>query len=163
MTCHCQSKLTFEECCKPIHDNHALATTAEMLMRSRYSAFVLANVDYIVQTTVPSQQPLLDTKAIEDWAKSTNWSGLEVIHHTAKLGKRHAQVEFKAFFMNKLSNEQEYHHELSTFVSINNRWYFIDPNALAKMSMSQKQPCLCGSNDKFKHCCGKFNHYIIAK
>ena len=36
--------------------------TAEQLMRSRYSAFVLKNIPYIVQTTVPSQQTLLDEK-----------------------------------------------------------------------------------------------------
>ena len=42
--------------------------TAEQLMRSRYSAFVLKNIPYIVQTTVPSQQTLLDEKALQDWA-----------------------------------------------------------------------------------------------
>ena len=40
--------------------------TAKQLMRSRYSAFVLKNIPYIVQSTVPSQQALLDQKALQD-------------------------------------------------------------------------------------------------
>ena len=160
--------LTYSNCCQPYHDVLCIkkndnsdaisADTAERLIRSRYSAFVLIKPEYIVKTTLPAQQDLLDIKAIESWAKETDWVGLEIVAHTPKLGKRHAQVEFKAYF-NTLGGLQA-HHELSAFVKIKNEatndasWYFLDPTV--SMSVTQKQPCICRSGEKFKRCCGLY-------
>ena len=157
--------LLYQDCCQPCHDgllnNEAdgiKAETAKRLMRTRYSAFVLVKPNYIVKTTIPAQQNLLDIKAIENWAKETDWAGLEIVTHTPKLGKRHAQVEFKAYF--KTNENLQAHHELSAFVKVtdklNNdvRWYFLDPTVA--MTVSQKQPCICGSGEKFKRCCGAY-------
>ena len=164
--------LLYQDCCQPYHDgllnneadkiDGAKTDSAERLMRSRYSAFVLVKPNYIVKTTIPAQQKLLDMHAIESWAKETDWAGLEIITHTPKLGKRHAQVEFKAYF-NISDNKDDgiqAHHELSAFVKVtdktNNeaRWYFLDPTV--SMSVTQKQPCICGSGEKFKRCCGAY-------
>ena len=188
-TCPCQINLTaetanaplsYQNCCQPYHYafyNGAFyndevdeadgikAETAERLMRTRYSAFVLIKPDYIVNTTVPAQQGLLDVQAIKSWAMDTDWAGLEIVEHKPKLGKRHAQVEFKAYFntkdnTNDLAGKIQAHHELSTFVKVkdkaNNdvRWYFLDPTIA--MTVSQKQPCICGSGEKFKRCCGGY-------
>ena len=160
--------LLYQDCCQPYHDgllnNEADKTdgvkpdSAERLMRSRYSAFVLVKPEYIVKTSLPAQQNLLDIKAIETWAKETNWAGLEIVKHTPKLGKRHAQVEFKAYF--KTPEGLQAHHELSAFVKVtdknsnNARWYFLDPTV--SMSVTQKQPCICGSGEKCKRCCGTY-------
>ena len=157
--------LLYQDCCQPYHDsllnNEAdgiKAETAKRLMRTRYSAFVLVKPNYIVKTTLPAQQNLLDINAIESWAKETDWAGLEIVVHTPKLGKRHAQVEFKAYF--KTNENLQAHHELSAFVKVtdktNNdaRWYFLDPTV--SMSVTQKQPCICGSGEKFKRCCGAY-------
>ncbi len=127
-------------------------------MRTRYSAFVLIKPDYIVKTTLPAQQNLLNIQAIETWARETDWAGLEIVKHTPKLGKRHAQVEFKAYF--KTSDGLQAHLELSTFVKVKDktsndkRWYFLDPTVA--MNVTQKQPCICGSGEKFKRCCGTY-------
>ena len=157
--------LLYQDCCQPYHDgllnkeaDGIKAETAKRLMRTRYSAFVLVKPNYIVKTTIPAQQNLLDIKAIENWAKETDWAGLEIVTHTPKLGKRHAQVEFKAYF--KTNENLQAHHELSAFVKVtdknsnNARWYFLDPTV--SMSISQKQPCICGSGEKFKRCCGAY-------
>ena len=150
--------LLYQDCCQPYHDDMKKADTAERLMRTRYSAFVLVKPEYIVKTTLPTQQDLLDIEAIESWAKETDWAGLEIVTHTPKLGKRHAQVEFKAYYMTE--NGQQAHHELSTFVKVTNKadnnvsWYFLDPTV--SMSVTQKQPCICGSGEKFKRCCGVY-------
>ncbi|WP_435949836.1 YchJ family protein [Psychrobacter sp. DM8] len=167
--CPCQTNLVarvkaplaYSDCCQPYHKGVSKAETAERLMRTRYSAFVLINPEYIVKTTVPAQQALLDIKSIESWAHETPWAGLEIVQHTPKLGKRHAQVEFKAYYneANKMDDLQA-HHERSTFVKVKNkadnteRWYFLDPTV--DMSVSQKQPCICGSGEKFKRCCGLY-------
>ncbi|MGP9556935.1 YchJ family protein [Psychrobacter sp. AOP7-A1-24] len=183
-TCPCQinptaetanALLSYQDCCQPYHDafyngnvdkaNGIKAETAEQLMRTRYSAFVLVKPEYIVKTTLPAQQALLDIAAIKSWAKETHWAGLEIVRHTPKLGKRHAQVEFKAYFNTKdntvsLEEKVQAHHELSAFVKITNktnndaRWYFLDPTVA--MTVTQKQPCICGSGEKFKRCCGGY-------
>ena len=160
--------LLYQDCCQPYHDgllnkeaDGIKAETAKRLMRTRYSAFVLVKPNYIVKTTIPAQQNLLDIKAIENWAKETDWAGLEIVTHTPKLGKRHAQVEFKAYF--KTNENLQAHHELSAFVKVtdknsnNARWYFLDPTV--SLSVTQKQPCICGSGEKFKRCCGAFLRY----
>lgn len=180
-TCPCQinpmletlsTLLSYKDCCQPYHeglfdeniDNSQITKvdTGERLMRTRYSAFVLVKPEYIVATTLPAQQNLLDINAIESWAKETDWAGLEIVTHTPKLGKRHAQVEFKAYFNTPDGTEQKQqaHHELSTFVKIKNKasndasWYFLDPTVT--MNVTQKQPCICGLGEKFKRCCGMY-------
>ena len=156
--------ITYKDCCQPLHKGERCADNAETLMRSRYSAFVLTRTnielaDYIVATTLPAQQVLLDKSAIEAWAKDTDWAGLEVIKHAPTLGKRHAQVEFKAYYNS--DDGRQAHHELSAFVKVQDaskdgqvKWYFIDPTVA--MTVTQKQPCICGSGDKFKQCCGRY-------
>ena len=63
--CPCQSGKLYAHCCEPFHLAQAIPTTAEQLMRSRYAAYTLVNIPYIVTTTVPAQQPLLDQKAMQ--------------------------------------------------------------------------------------------------
>ena len=58
----------------------------------------------------PSQQPLLDEKALQDWADETQWLGLDIVKAEA-LTKTQSAVEFKAHFQ---GNEQpQVHHEYS--------------------------------------------------
>ena len=79
--CPCQSGRGYTECCAPFHASEATASTAEELMRSRYSAYVLQEIDYILDTTVPAQQNLLGKQDLAAWSKQTQWSGLKVIRH----------------------------------------------------------------------------------
>lgn len=151
-------KMSYANCCQPYHTGNAIPQTAEALMRSRYAAYVLQNIDYIVATTVPAQQPLLDRQAVAEWSEQTDWAGLEIMKHIPKLGKRHARVEFKAYF--DTPDGRQAHHELSAFVKITDKlkntekWYFLDPTI--SMQVTQKQPCICGSGEKFKRCCGAY-------
>ena len=148
--CPCQSDLPYAACCRPLHQG-APAADAPALMRSRYAAYVLHRFDYMVHTTVPAQQPLLDAAAIAAWGRQTQWLGLE-IHGFQNVGTRHAQVEFSAFYAGKDGTRQA-HRELSAFVRKGGRWYFIDPTVPLPAAQS---PCLCGSGRKFKQCCGRF-------
>jgi SEC-C motif-containing protein len=69
-----------------------------------------------------------------------------------KLGKNHAQVEFKAHYHD--GNQAQLHHEISHFVQHDGLWYFLDPTAEQQPTM--KQACVCGSGKKFKQCCAQF-------
>ena len=119
-------------------------------MRSRYAAYALQQIDYIIRTTVPAQQPLLNVAAIAQWSREAQWLGLTVHQHIPRIGKWHAQVAFTAHFAEHGSAHE--HHELSAFVQINGAWYFIDPTVPLP---SMKSPCICGSGVKFKACCGR--------
>lgn len=54
--CPCGSGEAYCACCEPIHDGRP-ATTAEALMRSRYSAFALGDEDHIFRTWHPRTRP----------------------------------------------------------------------------------------------------------
>ena len=149
--CPCCSGNDYEQCCQPLHLKQAFAQSAEQLMRSRYCAYTLENIPYIVETTVPSQQKWLDVASMKAWAESTHWVGLDIVKHVPNLSKIHSQVEFKAYF--ETEEGEQIHHENSLFVNINKRWYFVDPTVPLP---NQKQHCVCGSGKKFKHCCGNY-------
>ncbi|WP_411691532.1 YchJ family protein [Acinetobacter gandensis] len=142
----------YANCCQPLHLGVAIAATAEQLMRSRYSAFAQHEIDYIVQTTAKGQQQALDVAAIRDWSESNQWLKLEVVQAQEKLDKNHAQVEFKAHYHD--GQQAQEHHEISHFVKYAGAWYFLDPTTEMKITM--KQPCICGSERKFKQCCAQF-------
>ena len=149
--CPCQSAKSYGDCCAPLHSAAQLPASAEALMRSRYCAFVLKNIPYIVQSTVPSQQALLPVEELQHWANETQWQGLQ-IKQTESLSKIHALVEFDAAFAGE-NGETQHHLERSIFVNIAGRWYFVDPTVPLP---TMKQPCVCGSGKKFKHCCGGY-------
>ena len=148
--CFCRSGKEYKYCCAPFHLHTAVPETAEQLMRSRYTAYVLKYIPYIVATTVPSQQTLLETHLLQEWADNTTWLGLEILK-TENLTKNQSAVEFKAIFQGE--EGELAHQERSIFVKIENRWYFVDPTVSLP---TMKQPCVCGSGKKFKHCCGEF-------
>lgn len=54
--CPCGSGLPFEQCCKPYHQGTP-APTAETLMRSRYSAFVVGDANYLLDTWAEETRP----------------------------------------------------------------------------------------------------------
>lgn len=151
MKCPCTPTADYANCCHQYHVG-ASAPNAEALMRSRFSAFYVGDVDCIIATTVPAQQSLLDKMALQAWADNTHWTHLEVISHN-RVGKHHAQVHFRAFYLDDAGVEH-CHDERSAFVKVGERWYFLDPTI--STMLTGKQPCLCGSGEKYKRCCGRF-------
>ena len=151
LVCPCGSGQLLKACCAVLHAGQ-VAASAEQLMRSRYSAYVLGNIDYIVQTTLPVQQQLLDIAAITAWSKQNQWQGLTINRVLAKAKSRHAQVEFTAAFTD--AQGAQIHRELSGFVHIGTQWYFLDPTLAQYPAL--KAACLCGSGQKFKRCCAPF-------
>ena len=150
-TCPCQSQQPYENCCQPYHEQSKQPKTAEQLMRSRYAAYVLQQIDYIIKTTVPAQQALLDKTSITQWSYNAQWLGLTVHQHITNIHPHHAQVAFTVYFMEHGKMLQ--HDELSAFVQISGNWYFIGPTVPLP---SMKSTCFCGSGRKFKACCGQF-------
>ena len=112
--CPCGSGKSFEGCCEQWLSGKQSAPTAEALMRSRYTAYVLKNVDYLVETTLPaSREPDL-AESIRDWIGQVMWQKLHVLHVEAG-GRSDTEgtVEFIAEFIGP--NGTDRHHERSQF------------------------------------------------
>ena len=114
--CACGSGLAYPRCCEPWHLGSP-APTAEALMRSRYSAYVLNLHDYLLATWHESTRPL----SLEDLP--TRWLGLEVKWH-AQQDESHATVEFVARF--RAEGRGHRLHEVSRFVRESGRWFYVD-------------------------------------
>lgn len=55
--CRCGLGMPYEACCGRYISGTAKAPTAEALMRSRYTAFVIGDGDYIARTWAPEKLP----------------------------------------------------------------------------------------------------------
>ena len=150
--CPCGSGNLLDGCCGRYHAGQP-APCAEALMRSRYSAYVLGLVDYLLDTTLPAQRTGLDRDAISQWSAQSTWLGLDV-EGTELIGGQpeHAFVTFTARW--HAADGEHRHRERSAFVQHDSRWYFIDPTVLLRAG--RNDACLCGSQQKFKKCCSAY-------
>nr|WP_298146463.1 YchJ family protein [uncultured Pseudomonas sp.] len=150
--CPCGSGLSYAQCCQICHTGQP-AASAQALMRSRYCAYVLGLIDYLVSTTLPAQQAALDRTAIDDWSKQSQWLGLEVESSEAPSGQPpRAFVTFTAHWRD--ADGEHRHRERSAFVQRDGRWYFIDPTVA--VNAGRNDPCPCKSGQKFKKCCATY-------
>jgi SEC-C motif-containing protein len=124
-SCVCLSGAEYFECCGRFHDGEAQPATAEQLMRSRFSAFVLLDADYLLRTWHPETAPSgLELDSGLEW-------GRLAILSTRRGGPLDTKgtVEFKVPFV--YDGERGVHHETSSFVRENRRWYYVDGVLLA--------------------------------
>jgi SEC-C motif-containing protein len=122
--CPCLSGEQYVDCCGRFHSASARASTAEQLMRSRYSAFVLLDSAYLMETWHPDTRPSeleLDT--------GIEWRRLDIVS-TQRGGPLDNQgtVEFKAHF--RQGGGRGVHHETSRFLKARGQWYYLDAVAL---------------------------------
>ena len=111
----------YAACCGRYHAGAllGLAPTAEALMRSRYSAFVLDLTDYLLATWHVSTRPV----DVEPNPVGLKWLGLEV-RAAHSQDADHASVEFVA--RSKLAGRAQRLHETSRFTREGGRWFYVD-------------------------------------
>jgi SEC-C motif-containing protein len=106
-TCPCGS-VAYDDCCGPLHRGERQAATPEELMRSRYSAYALAETDYVWRTWHPRTRPASVTHD-----PTTSWSRLEVLEAHDDV------VEFRAHHGDGVL------HERSRFEQRAGRWFYV--------------------------------------
>lgn len=149
MKCPCGSGQVYRQCCEPLHKGLSAAVTAEGLMRSRYSAYVLKLGDYLFSTWHASTRPLsLDIQSDE-----TPWIRLEILA-TEKGNQEDSDgvVEFAAHYQGGQL------HERSLFLKEGGKWFYLDGEILppvAAARVGRNDPCPCGSGKKYKKCCSQ--------
>ena len=117
--CPCGSGASYARCCGQLHAGAENAATAEALMRSRYSAYVLKLEDYLLATWHASHRP----SELDLAADGSKWLGLEVKSHQQQ-DEMHATVEFVARY--RIAGKGHRLHELSRFVREDGRWFYLD-------------------------------------
>jgi SEC-C motif domain protein len=158
--CPCGSGATLAECCGRYITGAAFAPTAEALMRSRYSAYVLGEIDWIVASHDPAGRDEVDRSSTEKWSKEARWRGLEIKSKTdGQPGDSTGQIEFVATY--ELGNQAVAHHEIARFKTIEDRWHYVDgdmvkPRPIVRETpkVGRNDPCPCGSGQKYKKCHG---------
>ena len=124
MNCYCGSGKQYEACCQPYITGSAIAPTAEALMRSRYSAYVVADINYLMNSHHPSTRPTKERKSILRWTKSVQWIKLDVKNAVAgTVNDTEGWIVFIAYFSD--GGKIETIHENSRFVKENGKWYYI--------------------------------------
>jgi len=163
--CICGVGTGTEACCLPRIKGEAEAETAAQLMRSRYTAYVMNNVGYLMQSWHVSTRP----QSIELDSRLT-WTELQLLSRHSGLdeaGRKEAFVEFIARFVSEGITGQM--HERSRFVFEQERWFYVDGEQIESemgeikpeikpeinRRRGRNEPCYCGSGKKFKKCCGK--------
>ncbi|MET3772460.1 YchJ family protein [Arthrobacter nitrophenolicus] len=123
--CVCLSGEPYAQCCGRFHSGAAEAATAEQLMRSRYSAFVRLDADYLLRTWHPDTAP-----ATLELDRGMGWRRLDILS-TSGGGPFDSAgtVEFKAHYRH--DGVRGVLHEVSRFVREDGRWYYVDGDVRA--------------------------------
>ena len=144
--CYCKSQKKFSECCEPVLRVDRVANSSLELMRSRYSAYCLGDVNYLQATTHDHTWTDEELKFIQDWADNSTWQHLEIVDSSEDM------VEFKAYYI--FEGKQHLHHEKSTFLKVNDMWKYVDGEIYEdKVNLLRNSTYICGSGQKYKRCC----------
>ncbi|WP_368731656.1 YchJ family protein [Burkholderia multivorans] len=124
MICPCSGMppgASFEDCCRPALDGQVWPTTAEALMRSRFTAFSLQNADHLFRTWHPRTRPT--DLGVDDLV---TWTRLEVLGTTAG-GEDDGTgtVHFRAHYRDSLG--EHVLEENSSFARRAGRWLYVGP------------------------------------
>jgi SEC-C motif-containing protein len=103
-----------------LHDGTVTATTAEQLMRSRYSAFALGDTGYLLATWHPTTRP----RSLE-LDGDVRWAGLDVLATTGGSPlSSEGTVQFRAHYISGRTAGAQ--HENSRFVRDGGQWRYLD-------------------------------------
>jgi SEC-C motif-containing protein len=158
--CPCGSGVSYGRCCAPILAGEQPAATAEALMRSRYSAYVVGQLRYLLDSLHPEHRDDMDLAATRRWAQDAQWLQLQVLD-TEDGGEQddNGIVEFVATYKEK--NVVRPHRERANFRRHDGVWYYVDGEILKPATevhaakVGRNDPCPCGSGKKYKKCCGR--------
>lgn len=156
--CRCGSGKSFDECCSPIIAGQP-AASPEALMRSRYTAFTLGDLDHIERTNTEAALAEFNRIDIEASLPDTEWLGLEILGTEGGLNAdSKGKVSF-SFRYQKAGREYS-QREIASFVRVDGDWRYESsevnpkPPPVRVEKIGRNDPCPCGSGKKYKKCHG---------
>lgn len=126
--CPCGAKATIDKHCLPIIQGKAKPETAERLMRARFTAYSMGDVDFLIQTTAAAFREKLDADELQDYCDSIRCISLKVLATEAGGAKDETGVvKFHASLM--VNGKRTLHSEVSRFHREDGDWvYAEDPS-----------------------------------
>jgi len=123
--CPCTSKKPYDRCCGPFHAGTALPETAEQLMRSRFSAYALGKVDYLISTRVDAKRADEDREELVQYCKSVSCVGLKIL--SKEKGGKADDTGIVTFHASLQANgRRSLHIETSSFAREQGKWVYVD-------------------------------------
>jgi SEC-C motif-containing protein len=159
--CPCGSGDSFAVCCKKIVKGKSKAATAEQVMRARYTAYVVGDIEFLGASLVESDRGAFDADGAKEWSRKADWQGLEILS-TEGGGPDDTEgvVEFVARY--HIEDVEQAHHERAKFKMESGAWHYaggrmigVDPYRREEPKVGRNEPCPCGSGKKFKKCCAR--------
>jgi SEC-C motif domain protein len=118
--CPCGTGDTYDRCCGRLHRGEAQATTAEQLMRSRYSAYAVGDDGYLHESWHPTTRPR--SIALDP---ALQWVQLEIVaSDRGGALDEEGTVEFRAH--HQRDGLPGVLHEVSRFTRLDRRWVYLD-------------------------------------
>ena len=150
MLCPCDSNKNYSVCCAPLHSGEQFASSAKQLMISRFTAYCMANYQYIYETYGREQRRTLSNGVAGESDADCQWVRLKVIQtsQTDSTGI----VEFIAVYA--IENELYQLHETSCFEIQDGRWVYTTGNIHDDSGIIRKKrndPCPCHSGKKLRN------------
>lgn len=155
--CPCGTGKSYYDCCALYISRIKVPSTPEELMRSRYTAYTQANIEYILLTMRAPATNHFDAVYARKWAQKVKWIKLDVLKTSIR--NSIGYVEFVAHFSEE--NKENIIHELSEFHLDKGEWYYVNGKNMqqtpfiSKSKIKRNDICLCGSGKKYKKCCGQ--------
>ena len=123
--CPCASKLTYDRCCQPFIEGKKSPETATLLMRSRFSAYALGKVDYILKTTETAERTKLDRDELAGYCRTVKCVSLKIISaERGGPGDESGTVKFHASL--HVNGKRQLHIESSRFIRESGAWVYVD-------------------------------------
>ncbi len=159
--CPCGSQKQYTQCCGPVIRGERKASTAEELMRSRYSAYVMHEIEYIARSCVQDpDKNEIDLEETRKWSEESTWQGLKIIRtEKGSASDTEGWIDFSATYTRK--GLKDVHLEKAHFIQKDGQWLYesgsLIPTTVVRegAKVGRNDPCPCGSGKKYKKCCGQ--------
>ncbi|MGA7981936.1 MAG: YchJ family protein [Chromatiaceae bacterium] len=117
--CPCGTGKLLSVCCGPFVEGAAQAQTAEQLMRSRYTAYVVGRADYLTATWHPTTR-----RRDVGLDPAVTWIDLKILRTKGgSTADKEGVVEFVARY--KIGGRAHRLHEASRFVRRDGQWLYV--------------------------------------
>lgn len=121
-TCPCLSGKKYKKCCRPYHSGMPVPAP-EALVRARFAAYALGNVEYIMQTTYPDSPHYEDNDDrwlfdLQTYMAQTTFLNLDIVS---------AENDSVTYQLELTYDDKPIHYiETSTFAQVDGKWRFVD-------------------------------------
>jgi SEC-C motif-containing protein len=123
--CPCTSKKPYDRCCGPFHAGATAPETAEQLMRSRFSAYAMGKVDYLISTRPEAKRGEENRDELVQYCKSVSCVSLKIV--SKEKGGKADDTGIVTFHASLQANgRRSLHIEVSSFARESGRWVYVD-------------------------------------